>query len=138
MSAYIYAANVICPAAYRALGNALADAIDPDSGGGLTFADGHGLPCYPPGTTFTGQRPFAVPSNPPTAYAAFPLLKQDGYDAITEFLSAGPYPRINALGFTDAQIAVAKAALKIECGRRADIENHSAAFIAAQGYEVAP
>ena len=134
MTDYIYAANVICPVTHLALGNALADAVDPDVGGGLTFTNG--LPCYPAGTTITRNGITHTASNPVSARAAFPLLKATGYSMIQEFLSAGPYSQLNALGFSDAQIAAGKAALTIDVGSRDAIYGTGIAFCQSQGYVV--
>jgi len=112
MSEYIYAAVIVCPADYRDIGNALAASVDPDVGGALTFADGHGLPCYPAGTTFSGQRPMRTPSKAPAAYATFPLLRQGGHDQIVALVASGQYPR-----------------LKVDIGDRATIEARGTDFI---------
>lgn len=134
MSAYIYAANVVCPVTHLALGNALAAAIDPDVGGAETFDKG--LRCYPAGTTFSGLGQARTPSQADTARATFPLLTEGGYSKIAEFISSGPWPQLNALGFSDAQISAAKAALRIEAGPRAEYESRGVAFVQSLGYVV--
>lgn len=133
MSEYLYECHVICPVENAVIGNALAGAIDPDSGGALTFTDAKAIKCYPAGTTFSGSGLGKVASQPVAAYAAFPLLKATGYARVTEFMSAGPYPLLNALGITDAQIAAGKAALTITAGERGQIGTGQQ-FVVAQGY----
>lgn len=136
MTDYTYACNVICPVEHAALGNALAAGIDPGNGGNKTFTAGRGLACYPAGTTFTGTGLGKTASNPVSAYAAFPLLTALGYSRVAEFMSAGPYPLLNGLGFSDAQIAAGKAALIIEAGPRAQYESGGRAFAQSRGYVV--
>lgn len=133
MSEYLYECHVICPVENAVIGNALAGAIDPDSGGALTFTDAKAIKCYPAGTTFSGSGLGKVPSQPASAYAAFPLLKPTGYARVTEFMSAGPYPLLNALGISNAQIAAGKAALTITAGPRGEIGT-GPQFIAGNGY----
>ena len=134
MTAYIYAANVVCLESCLAVGNALAAAIDPDTGGAETFTKG--ARCYPVGTTFTGIGPSRVASNSPAARATFPLLTANGYALVSEFMTAGPWPLLNALGFSDAQIAGAKAVITLEVGPRETIEPHGIEFVQSLGYVV--
>lgn len=133
MTDYTYACNVICPVEHVAIGNALAAGIDPGSGGNQTFSAAKGLACYPAGTTFTGQGLGKTASNPVSAYAAFPLLTALGYSRVAEFMSDGPYPLLNALGISNAQIAAGKAALTITAGPRGQIGTGQQ-FVVAQGY----
>lgn len=142
MTEYIYAANVVCLESCLAIGNALAAAIDPDTGGAETFDKG--LRCYPPGTTFSGVGPLRTASNPPAARASFPLLTADGYAKVAEFAGQGPYTALNAIGITDEMIAMAKAippgesapAIRLEVGPRAEIEPHGIAYVQSLGYVV--
>jgi len=133
MSEYLYECHVICPVEHAAIGNALAAAIDPDAEGHLTFTPEKALKCYPAGTTFSGSGLGKTASNPVSAYAAFPLLKATGYARVTEFMSAGPYPLLNDLGISNAQIAAGKSALTITAGPRGQIGT-GPQFVAAQGY----
>ena len=132
MTAYIYAANVVCPIEHIALGNALAAAIDPDTGGAETF--NKGVSCYPAGTTFAGVGPLRQASNPVSAKATFPLLTAGGYETVTEFMSPGPWPKLNGMGFSDAQIAFARSVLRIEAGPRAEYESRGIEFVNGLGY----
>ena len=134
MTEYIYAANVVCLESALAIGNALAAAIDPDTGGNETFTKG--VKCYPAGTTFTGIGPARVASKPVAARASFPLLTANGYAMVTEFAGVGPYTRLNALGFTDQQIAMAKAVITLEVGPRETIEGRGVEFVQSLGYLV--
>lgn len=134
MTDYIYAANVVCLESALAIGNALAAAIDPDTGGSETFTKG--LKCYPAGTTFSGVGPTRTASNPPAARASFPLLKATGYAMVAEFNGDGPYPQLNALGFSDQVIAAAKDVITLEVGPRETIEPHGIEFIQSLGYVV--
>lgn len=134
MTAYLYAANVVCLESGIAIGNALAAAIDPDTGGAQTF--NKAIRCYPTGTTFTGTGPNRVPSNPVAARASFPLLTDSGYSMVVEFNGAGPWPQLNAIGFNDAQIAAAKTVITLECGPRAAIEHHGVEYVQSLGYVV--
>jgi len=142
VTAYLFAANVVCLEACLAIGNALAAAIDPDTGGAQTFDKG--LRCYPAGTTFTGIGPSRVASASPTARASFPLLTADGYAKVAEFAGPGPYTALNAIGITDEMIAAAKAippgesapAIRLEVGPRAEIEPHGIAYVQSLGYVV--
>lgn len=142
MTAYIYAANVACLESCLAIGNALAAAIDPDTGGNQTFTKG--LKCYPAGTTFTGVGPLRTASNPVAARASFPLLTADGYAKVAEFAGPGPYTALNAIGVTDEMIALAKAippgesvpAIRLEVGPRAEIEPRGIAYVQSLGYVV--
>ena len=141
-TAYIYAANVVCLESHIAIGNALAAAIDPDTGGAQTFDKG--LRCYPAGTTFTGIGPSRVASASSTARASFPLLTADGYAKVAEFAGPGPYTALNAVGVTDEMIAMAKAippgesvpAIRLEVGPRAEIEPRGIAYVQSLGYVV--
>ena len=142
MTEYIYAANVVCLESCLAIGNALAAAIDPDTGGAETFDKG--LRCYPPGTTFSGVGPLRTASNPTAARASFPLLTAGGYAKVVEFAGPGPYTELNAIGVTDEMIALAKAippgesapAIRLEVGPRAEIEPHGIAYVQSLGYVV--
>lgn len=134
MTGYLFAANVVCLESCLAVGNALAAAIDPDTGGAQTFDKG--LRCYPAGTTFTGVGPSRVASAPSAARASFPLLTAGGYSKVAEFMGEGPWPQLNALGFSDAQISAAKAVLEIEAGPREQYEAHGIAFVQSLGYLV--
>ena len=142
MTIYIYAANVVCLESCLAVGNALAAAIDPDTGGAETFTKG--ARCYPVGTTFSGVGPTRTASNPPAARASFPLLTADGYAKVVEFAGPGPYTALNALGITDEMIAMAKAippgesapAIRLEVGPRETIEPHGIEFVQSLGYVV--
>ena len=131
MSNYIYAANVICRAGSVAIGNALAAAIDPDTGGAETFTKG--LPCYQEGTTFSGIGPARRASTDPSHYASFPLLTASGYALMSEFAGTGPYLLLNAIGIDNATIAVAKNVIVLECGPRVEYEHSGVAFVHAQG-----
>lgn len=134
MTAYIYACNAVCKESGLAIGNALAAAIDPDTGGNQTFAKG--LRCYPAGTTFSGIGPTRTTSKPVAARASFPLLKATGYALVAEFNTAGPYPQLNALGFSDQVIAAAKDVITLEVGPREAIEPHGIAYVQSLGYVV--
>lgn len=142
MSAYIYACNAVCLESGLAIGNALAAAIDPDTGGNQTFTKG--LKCYPAGTTFTGVGPLRTASNPVAARASFPLLTAEGYAKVLEFSGPGPYTALNAIGVTDEMIAMAKAippgesapAIRLEVGPRAEIEPRGIAYVQSLGYVV--
>lgn len=134
MTEYIYAANVVCLESALAIGNALAAAIDPDTGGNETFTKG--VKCYPAGTTFTGIGPARVASASPAARASFPLLTERGYSMVTEFSGPGPYPLLNGLGFTNGQIASAKAVITLEVGQRETIEGRGVEFVQSLGYLV--
>lgn len=140
MTAFIYACNAVCLESHLAVGNALAAAIDPDTGGNQTFTKG--LKCYPAGTAFTGFGPLRVASNPVAARASFPLLTADGYAKVAEFAGPGPYTALNAIGITDEMIAMAKAippgesapAIRIEVGPLAEIEPRGIEFVQSLGY----
>jgi hypothetical protein len=134
MTEYVYACNAVCVEAGLAIGNALAAAIDPDTGGAETFTKG--LRCYPAGTTFTGTIPNRAASNPVAARASFPLLKATGFALVSEFNGSAPWPQLNAIGFNDAQIAAAKTVITLECGPRATIEPHGVEFVQSLGYLV--
>lgn len=134
MTAYIYACNAVCKESGLAIGNALAAAIDPDTGGAQTFDKG--VRCYHAGTTFTGTGPMRIASNPVAARASFPLLNATGYALVAEFNRAGPYPQLNALGFSDQVIAAAKDVITLEVGPRETIEPHGIEFIQSLGYVV--
>lgn len=131
---YIYATNVVCLASHKSLGNALAAAIDPGTGGTQTFDKG--LPCYSAGTTFSGVGPQRQASAQPAAYASFPLLKATGYAMVAEFNGDGPYPLMNGLGFSDQVIAAAKDVITLEVGPRAEIEPRGIAYVQSLGYVV--
>lgn len=134
MTAYIYACNAVCNESGIAIGNALAAAIDPDTGGNQTFTKG--LKCYPAGTTFSGVGPLRTASNPPAARASFPLLTARGYALVSEFNTAGPWPNLNVLGFTDEQVAAAKGVITLEVGPRNEIEDNGVSFVKSLGYVV--
>lgn len=142
MTTYLFAANIVCLESCLAIGNALAAAIDPDTGGAQTFDKG--IRCYQAGTTFTGIGPSRVASASPTARASFPLLTADGYAKVAEFAGPGPYTALNAIGITDEMIAAAKAippgeiapAIRIEVGPRETIEPHGIEFVQSLGYVV--
>lgn len=134
MSEYIYACNAVCLESGLAIGNALAAAIDPDTGGNHTFTKG--LKCYPAGTTFNGIGPLRTASNPVAARASFPLLKSTGYAMVAEFNGDGPYPMLNGIGFSDQVIASAKDVITLEVGPRETIEPHGIEFVQSLGYVV--
>lgn len=134
MSEYIYACNAVCLESGLAIGNALAAAIDQDTGWNQTFTKG--LKCYPAGTTFSGIGPLRTASNPVAARASFPLLKATGYALVSEFNGAGPYPLLNGLGFSDQVIAAAKDVITLEVGPRETIEPHGIEFVQSLGYVV--
>lgn len=135
MTEYVYAANVLCREGSLEIGNALAALVDPYGHGDRTFDSA--LRCYPAGTTFTGHGPAAIASASPTYRAVFPLLREGGYEMVAEFCGEGPYPKLNSRGVTDAQIAVFKTKLLIECGPRDAFENNGINFIISSGYVVA-
>ena len=134
MTAYIYSCNAVCLESGLAIGNALAAAIDPDTGGAETFTKG--LRCYPGGTTFSGVGPIRTASNPVASRASFTLLTERGYSMVCEFNGAGLYPLLNSLGFTDAQIGMAKAVITLEVGPRETIEGRGVEFVQSLGYLV--
>jgi len=133
MTAYTKAYNVVTD--NRDIGNALAGLLD-SVGGSMTFSDGHGIPCYPQGTTFTAAPAF-VPSAAAVRWASFPIVTVETAAVIEEFRGDGPYPLLNARGVTDAQIAAFKPHLQIEGGDRAQYEQHGVAFIQSLGFVVA-
>jgi len=132
MSDYQWALVAIVPIAHRAAANQLAAAIDPDTGGIYSFDDGHGIKCYPPGTTF-GPAPMFTTSAQHTHMAAGALLKADGYGDTVEFLGGAPFPRLNARGFADAQVLGLKSVMVVDAGPRAQYENYVREFIALNG-----
>lgn len=134
MTEYLWKCYALVPVQHAAVGNALAAGIDPDTGGGETFTAQKAVKCYPTGTTFTGTGPGMQPSAQPTAYAAAPLLTSAGRASVQEFLSSGPWPGLNALGFTDAQIAAAKQVLLVELHDRHNEGRSATAFIESNGY----
>lgn len=110
----------------KPIGNMLAGLIDPDVGGSQTFDKGIAL------------REIGSQSTTPTAWAASSPLRQAGLEYCGEFASDGPYPLLNELGLTNEQIAVAKPAMLMEFGSRAQYEGRLLAFITEQGYEIIP
>ena len=58
--------------------------------------------------------------------------------ATVEFAGPGPYPTINALGKTDADIAAGKAVMLIELGHWRDILDAYGGFAGRHGYEQIP
>lgn len=134
MTEYLWKCYALVPVQHAAIGNALAAGIDPDTGGGETFTAQKAIKCYQPGTTFTGNGPGMQASAPPTAYAAAPLLTPVGRSRVQEFLSTGPWPGLNTLGFTDAQIAEAKQVLLVELHDRYNEGQSATDFIESHGY----
>lgn len=109
-----------------AMGNSLAALIDPDVGGAETFTKGMKL------------RHVGAPSETPTAWYCSSLLRANGVAFIDEFLGAGPYPKLTALGLSGAQIAAFKAVFAITYGDPAAMESSATAWIAEHGYEPIP
>jgi hypothetical protein len=118
-----------------AAGNALAGLIGPESGDATSFD--RGRLCYPAGTTFTesGELPFVTvtPSNPESARYVGVAAKQAAYDLAAEYVGAGPYPLLNALGVTDQQVAWFKQRVFVVTGPRA-IESDWRAHIESFGF----
>ena len=117
--------------------NALAQAFDPNPGGANTWAGAAKL--YPTGTTFTYPQPGDPVSDIAASSASVARLvsvpvTQRGWDLAAEFLSAGPYPGLNALGLTDALVAQFKPHVKAEVGARETYEPRVDQFIADNGY----
>lgn len=134
MTEYTHACIAACKVTHLALGNALAAAIDPDVGGSETFTKG--MPCYPAGTTFSGVGPAREASQAETARATFPLLMARGYALVSEFNGPGPWPELNALGFVDEQILLAKDGIDLIAGERAEIEAIGVSFLVSLGYVI--
>jgi hypothetical protein len=121
---WVFAANAI--ATNLIIGNSLAGAIGADVGDNLTFTNGKPL------------RLIGSQETTPVAWFAHVPLKETGYDRISEFNTAGPYPLLNSLGLSDQTIAAGKDAVTAEVGERHAIEERWLTFIQEQGYEVIP
>lgn len=115
---YQYWANVI--ALDKNLGNQFATALDPDDGS-QTFADRARVK--------RGEEIAWVTSTP---------LTEGGFATMSEFVSAGPYPRLNAMGFSDAAVAYAKTKILVDVGALADKKNRLGEHIAANGFTLLP
>ena len=80
-----------------------------------------------------GLRPFdKIILDDGSGAARFPL-RSTARAAIDEFLSDGPYPILNSMGLSNAQIAADKAAIIIQVGSRADIEYGLSSFLSQNG-----
>lgn len=116
-----WSANVI--AKNKTVGNQLAAAVDPDSGGAETFDKGLVLRKISDGST---------------AWATSTVLRVVGYETCQKFASGGYPTRLTQAGFSNAQIDGVRPLLIIETGARAQYEGRLLDFIAEQGYEVMP
>lgn len=115
---YQYWANVI--ALDKSLGNQFAAALDPDDGTN-TFTDR---------VRIQRGEEIAWPTSTP--------LTDGGFAAMSEFVSDGPYPRLNAMGFDDQAIAYAKTKILVDVGTLADKKNRLGEHIAASGFTLLP
>ena len=120
---YIFYCHVI--AKNLAVGNALAALLD-TAGGNLTFTQGAKL------------RPIGSQDTEPTAWGAAMPLRQSAYDALIEFKGTAPFPTLNSMGVSDADVLAYQPLMIISVGDRASLEGHGLEFIAANGYEVIP
>lgn len=113
---------------------ALASAIDPEPNGVLTWNTATKV--YPTGTTFTRATsfPFTVTaSQEPVGRLISTPVTELGESLCVEFLSAGPWPNLNARGLSDAAITAAKTYVVAEVG---DYQGHIAQFITSNGYVI--
>ena len=135
MSDYVYWITAI--ADNQNIGNSVASLVAAEPGDHNAFD--RGVPLYPAGTTFTQpSNPLLppVPSNPPCAWYVGVPAKQAAYDVAAEFASDGPYPLLNTRGMSDAQVAVAKAHVKVQVGPRGTTEPQWRSFIESLGYVI--
>lgn len=124
MTEWIFSANVI--ATDMGVGNSFAMAIGADAGDGLTFTNGKAL------------RLIGSQDSTPVAWFAHVPLKKYGFDQISEFITNGPYPLLNAIGLSDQVIAGGKSFITVEVGDRLSIRDSWQGFISSRGYEVIP
>ena len=111
---YLHWANVI--ALDKNLGNQFAAALDPDDGS-QTFVER--------ARVRRGEEIAWVTSTP---------LTDGGFATMSEFVSAGPYPRLNAMGFSDAAIAYAKTQILVDVGALADKKNRLGDYFISLGF----
>lgn len=136
MSEYVYWISAV--ATDVAAGNALAALIGAEPGDASAFD--RGAPCYPTGTTFTteGVPPFEYrsPGAPAAAWYVGVAAKKAAYDVAAEYVGAGPYPLLNAMGVNDAQVAWFKQRVHVQAGGRGATEQNWHAFIESLGYVI--
>ena len=123
MTDYIFYCLVITK--NLAIGNALAALLD-TTGGNLTFMEGAKL------------RLIGSQDTEPTAWGSAVPLRQSAYDALIEFKGPAPFPTLNSMGVSDADVLAYQPLMIISVGDRASLEGHGLEFIAANGYEVIP
>lgn len=116
--------------------NAIGAAVDPGTGGGRTWQNATKL--YPFGTVFVDGGPINSPAadNPSTARLVSVPLTETGFLLFSEFNTAGPFPRWNALGFDDATVAEYKQRATIETGARNVTEPNWRQFVESLGYTI--
>lgn len=125
----------------KAVGNALAGIVGTDTGDAQTF-DVSGIPCYPPGTTFTTEQrgPVSVPvaSQEPAAWAVGVAVRRPAYDVAAAF-AAGGYPQaLLDAGLTTEQIDTYRSIVTVQAGDRSALEGALAQFVTSNGYELIP
>lgn len=107
----------------RALGDAMAGLIgaDADVGDAQTFTKGRRL------RALHGSADVV-------AWGASMAASPATVARIAEFNGPGPWPMLNALGASDALIAQAKGAIRVEAGPRAAYFDRTLTYWAAHGY----
>jgi hypothetical protein len=108
----------------KAIGDRVGVKLDPDPNAVVAFT--------------TPLRPIGSNDTEPSAWFTAAPMTAFGLSVVTEFTGPGPYPKCNAIGVTNADVADGKAVMVLEFGPRAQIEGHGIAFMALHGYEVMP
>ena len=136
MSEHIYWISAV--ATDVAAGNALAALIGAESGDATAFD--RGTPCYPIGTLFSlvGDPPLEhhEADNQAAAYYVGVAAEKSAYDVASEYVGAGPYPLLNAMGVNDAQVAWFKQRVHVQAGSRETTEPNWRNFIDYLGYTI--
>lgn len=127
---------ILAVATNKQVGNSVAALVAAEPGDLTAFNNAPA--CYPAGTTFSNQQDgpvtIKVSSQPAAAWYVGVAVKKSAYDLAAEFAGDGPYPALNALGMTDAQVAAAKAHVTVFTGPRSTTEPQWRAHIESLGY----
>jgi hypothetical protein len=134
MAGYDYWLNVI--ATDQNAGNSLSSLIAAEPGDHTAFD--RGIPLYTPDTTFQDVQDGPVivkqPSKAAVAWLVPVPVRESAYLPAAEYMGDGPYPLLNGMGVSDAQIAGLKTLVFVDAQERAAGEANLANFISERGY----